>query len=403
MPTTKPIGPGELFIKAESTPFTFEAFAVTDAIRHLGIPQLGDSVRERVEVDISRGDRGSYHEVLGRYTEPEFTIEIPFFGSGTAGTAVAARTALLESGAGLSETTVGGTSVTYESDEANPAGTVSMYYVDREAVLGQYLIGGIVTSVGFELDKENTPKMVFSGKAARKWEFFKTTLGGALDSNAGTTSMTLADAYSIRTGDETSTSLTGLEIYVKIESEIIKITAFNRTSKVATIVRAQFSTSAAAHDNGSTVSPFAETPTYGEAGLLNGPHDWTFSDGEAFALTKASYTLETGRMFDPLSSGASASSALHNGQMKGTGNVSFILDNTRNDIFQKLDVGTEIDGAFTVGSTAGSIFAINLDHMRLIDGVPKTLESNAVAEVTVNFRTRDIATALAGQLQMVET
>jgi len=403
MPGTKPIGPGVLYVKAESTAFTFEAFTATDAIRHMGVPAIGGHTRERIDLELSRGDRGRFHEVLGRYNDVEFTVEIPMYGEGAAGTAVPARKALLESGAGLSEVVSGGTSVTYESDVANPSATCSMYYVDREGILGQYLIGCIVTTVGVELDKEAAPKFVLSGMAARKWEFFKTTLGGALDANAGTTSMTMADDFAILTGDESTASVSGLEIYVKIDDEIIKITAYNRSTNAATIEREQFGTSAAAHDNGDVVTPYAEAPTYQEGGVINGPHDWTVSDGSAVNLTKLSYSLATGRAFDQLSSGSAASSALHNEMLDGTGSLSFILDNTRNDYFYNLDTGTEIDLAVTVGATAGSIFTINLDKVRLIDPVPKELERNTIAEVTCNFRTRDTATALQGQLQIVET
>jgi hypothetical protein len=343
-----------------------------------------------------------FHEYLGRYTDAEFTIEIPMFGVGTAGTALAARSALFEDMAGFSEVVAGGSSVTYESDVANPTGTGSMYHVDRNAVLGRYYEGCIVTSVGFELDKENPPKFVFSGKAARASELYKTTLGAELDAVAGTTSMTMTDDFWLRNGDEDATSITG-EWYVTIESEHIKVTAYNRSTNVATIEREQFGSSAALHANGSTVSPYAADPTYGEAGVLNGAHDWTVSDGSSRAFTKFSYTMETGREFDPLSSGSAASNALHNEALKGTGSFSFILDNTRNDYFQKADIGTEVDFAITIGATAGSIFTINLDKTRLIDPVPKGLEMNTVNEVTQNFRTRDTATALGGQIQIVET
>lgn len=404
-PGTKPMGPGTLYVKAESTAFTWEAFAATDAIRHFGVPAIGGSTRERTEIDLSRGDRGRYHEILGRYPDVPFSFEIPFYGSGTAGTAVAARKALFETGAGLSETVVGGTSVTYESDESAPTGTISMYYVDRDSVVGTYLEGGIVQQVGFSLNKSDAAKYTISGLGARLYRFRKTTLGAELDSVAGTTSMTIADTDCILSGNESSTSLSGLEIYVKIDSEIIKITAFNRSTGVATIVREQFSTSAATHSNASVVTPYNETPTYGEAaaGGPLGSCDWTASDGSSRALVSLSYTLETGRMYDQLSSGNCASSAVHNARISGSGSMEFILNQGRWDLLYDLDVGTEKDLAIVVGSTAGNIHTINLDHARLIDSVDTQPEIDSPKTVTVNFRTRDTATALAGQFQLAET
>lgn len=404
MPGTKPIGPGALYVKAETTPFTWQAFAVTDAIRHIGVPSFGSGARQHSFPNISRGDRGRYNKVIGRYNDVPVSFEIPLFGGGTAGTAITPRTAIFESACGFSSTVVGGTSVTYESDVTNPAGACSLYYVDRNAVLGQYVSGFISQSIALSLDKENIPKWTISGIGARKTEFMKTTLGGALDGVAGTTAMTLASAKVIRNGDTSATALSGLEIYVTIGSEHIKITAFNLATKVATIVREQLGSSAAAHDNASVVTPYAAAPTYGESGLLLGPEDWTVSDGSAIACTAFQYTLNTGRAFDALSSGSSASSALHNGgPITGEGSLSFLLDQTRHQLEYDMDKGTVKDLAITCGATGGSIFTVNLDASILRDGFDIALATEDPLVVTLPFDTIDSATAQLGQLQVVET
>ena len=405
MPGTKPMGPGVLYAKKETTPFTFQAFAATDAIRHLGVPQIGDSTRERLELNVSRGDRGRFHESMGRYNDVEFTIEVPLWGVGgtNPGDAHAARQAIMESGAGLAVSTVSETSRTFESNKAAPNKTFSAYYVDREAVLGQYLIGCIIQSVGLEFAKDSADgvKMVFAGVAARKVEAYKTALAVAIDS-ADATAMTISP-NAIRDGSDAAAK-TGLEVYYKIGDEIVKVTAHNGSTGVCTIARNQFGTSATTHLINAVVTPYAEAPTYQEAGVIAGPHDWTFNDGSAARnLRSLSYTLETGRAFDMLSSGQSASAALHNKMLNGTGSLSFILDNTRNDFFNWLDLGTDKDGAITVGSTAKSIFTITLGNMHFIEPVPKGLAENDIAEVTMSFRTRDTATALKPQLKIVET
>jgi hypothetical protein len=232
--------------------------------------------------------------------------------------------------------------------------------------------------------------------------FFKTTTG----SNGGSisdsdTSVVITDDFCITDGSDGN--LTGLEIYAKIESEIVKITAFNRTTSTATIERAQFSTDAAAHDDGSTVSPYNETPTYAEAGSLLGPHDWTVSDGTARNWQKFSYELSTGRMFDPLQSGSSASDGIHNVQIEGTGSFDFILDTTQAEFFKELDNGDSMDLAITVGSDAGSIFTFDFDECVLTGSTPANLQRHDVAIVTQEFRTRDTATALRGQFKMTES
>jgi len=398
MPTTKPIGPGTLYAIEETTAFTPQAFLATSAIRHLGIPSIGDSTRERIDLEIARKDRGRFHEHKGRFPDVEFSVELPFFGRGAAGTELLPRSALLEAAAGLAKTT--GASIKYATTAANPAKTASLYYVDREGILGQYLAGCIATAINIGLTKTDTPKITVTGKAARKWEFSATTLGVALASVDGT-ECTLTDAHACRDGSDDN-AISGLPIFAKIDSEIIKITAFNRTTKAATIVRGQFSTSGATHLSGAAVTPYNEAPTFAEAGIINGPHEWSFSDGATRALTKIDITINTGREFDPLSSGSSASSALHNGPIDCVGSLSWILDTTRAVMGQRLDIGTLVDAAIVVGATAGSIFTINADYMRLIDPMPKALERGSVAEVTQNFRLLDTATAL-GQIEIIET
>jgi hypothetical protein len=401
MATTKPTGPYKLAITAETTPFTFEAWTLaTDFFRHLTVT-FGDSVRPREEIDESRCDRGAFAEVLGDYPEVPWSIEARFWGRGAAGTALAPRKALMESAAGLSEVVVGSTSVTYESDSANPASSASMYRVDRNALLGEYLIGCICQQIVIDLTKTEAPKITYSGVAARKWEFMADSIadvGGISDVD---TTMTLTNPKRLRTGTNATTE-SGLEIYVKAESEIIKITAMNWTSGVATIERGLYGTSGAAHLQNVVLTPYAETPTFNESAVI-GPHDWTVSDGAAVNIRSLQYTLETGRMFDELQTGSASRDALHNRHIKGTGQMVYILNQERFEYGRDMDAGTELDLAVTLGTVAGDIHTINLDHVRLVDPVPKDAPYNEVVEVTQNFRTRDTQTALAGQFQLVET
>jgi hypothetical protein len=498
LPATKPTGPYELYAKAESTPFTFEAFAVTDPVQHL-VCSFGDTVRPREEIDESRGDRGGYAEVLGDYVPIPWSIETRLWGSGTAGTAIASRKALLEAAAGLDYNlysttiaivvdafangagddfvvtiidedgtatvttieesvdydaavsdeatatslaaaihaltgvtaaaatdtvtvtldtgyrdvdipnpdatfvtiTAGDNKVLYSADDANPATTASLYRVDRQGLLGEYLIGCICQQIVLNMAKGEAPKLTYSGLAARKWEFMATTLGAEIVA-AGTLTMTLANPKRLRTGTD-ATSESGLEIYVKIESEVIKITAMNWTTGVATIVRGQFGTDAAAHANSLAVTPYNEAPTFGEAGEVIGPHDWTLSDGAAVNVRAMQVTLETGRMYDELQSGSSSRDGLNNGKSRATGSLTYILDQSRHEYGRDMDAGTELDLVGTGGSTAGSIFTIDLNHVRLIDGVPKDLAYDEVLEVTLPFRGRDTQAALVGQLNIAMT
>lgn len=403
MPNTKPIRPYEVAVKTESTAFTFEAFTANDFIRAYEVT-IGDSVQPQERHNLTRSHRGrAPHRTRGPFNQVPWSIFIPFYGIGSAGTALAPRKALYESAAGLSEVVSGGTSVTYETDEGNPSETVSLYRVDRERQLGEYLIGCICQEVAIELNKEGQLGMRFTGIGARKWEFNHTTLGAELDAVAGTTSMTISNPDRLRTGAN-DTSITGLEIYVKIESEIIKITAINTSTGVCTIEREQFSTSAALHANGTDVYPAMITATYAEdSGEQVGSQDWSVSDGSALNVRAFTYTLTTGRDFDPMQTGSISHDALHNNIIEGAGTITAILNNSRSEKFKYIDTAALQDLAITVGSTAGSIFTINLNKVLYVNEVPKDLPDTGVFEFTLNFETEDLVSALEGQFQIVET
>jgi hypothetical protein len=401
--TDKPAGPYELYAVAEATPFAHTIFAPANAVRHT-LCTFGDGVRERALLDVSRPDRGSHAEHLGRYTDVPFTIETPLIGSGTAGTPGTSFHVLTVDGAGLSEVDNASISDTYESDVACPVSAISLYRVERNALFGEYLTGGIIQQIQLTLNKKDIPKLKYTGLAARKQEFMATTLGAAIVA-VDATAMTLTTGKCIRAGGDNAATLTGLNIYVLIDAEVVKITEIVKATGVCVIVRGQFSTTPATHLIAAPVTPYKPTPVYSDAGVMIGAMDWTAVIAAAINLQSFQYTLDTGRAFDEIASGQSASCGIHAKKLAGTGSFSYLLSQARyNAIAADLDAGTDIDGAIICGTTAGSIWTFNFDLMRLIDGVPKDLTlDGAPLEITQTFRTLDTATALRGQFQLVCT
>lgn len=402
----KPIGPYcGIYVKQESTAFTAEQWAATDVFRAISPTTMGDHTRAREEIAETRCSRGKHAEVLGALEPVEWGIQARLKGSGTAGTAVPGRKTLMEALAGLSETVVGSTSVTYESNEQNPGTTGTIYRVSRDGKFGELLEGAICQQVELVCTRESPgPTLNWTGIAARKYEFMQTTLNGAI-ADGVVTSMTLATDC-IRHGSEENAP-TSLPLWVKIEDEIVKITAFNHTTLVATIVRGEFSTTPAAHADALAVTPYAEAGTYGEGGEAISPNDWTVVDANlgTLKLQELTVTLATGRDFDPPESGDIARTALYNGDYAGTGSLSYIFasDAAKYGLQRALDAGTELDLTVTMGSVAGSIFTLNLGKVRLIEGVPKDLANGEIITVTQNFRLRDNIDTLLGQFQLVET
>jgi len=400
----KPIGPYcGVYAVEESTAFTVEQWADTDILRALEVT-MGDHTRTRESINETRCTRGKHAEALGGLEPVEWSIKARLKGSGTAGTAVPARKTLMESAAGLSETVVGGTSVTYESDVANPLTTVTLYRVSRDGKFGEMLAGAVARQLEYTFKTGEPPALTWSGVAARKYEFMQTTLAAVI-ADGVVTSMTLTDD-AIRHGDEVD-SVSGLSIWVKINDEIVKITDFVHSTKVATIVRGEFSTTPAAATTGDAVTPYAESGTYGESGEAVSQNDWTVVDATLgqIKMQELTITFNTGRELDQLESGDIARTSLYNNDYEGTGSFSYIFasDSAKYGTQRALDAGTELDLTVTAGSTAGSIFTLNLDKVRLLEGVPKDLAHGEPTVVTQNFRLRDNIDTFLGQLQHVET
>jgi hypothetical protein len=91
----EPVGGHQIAIKKESAFGTYTDYAATDFIRNHTVT-FGDTKRERTPSPIARADRGKYYDSLGRIPEVPWDIEIPLWGSNAAGTAVAARDALID-------------------------------------------------------------------------------------------------------------------------------------------------------------------------------------------------------------------------------------------------------------------------------------------------------------------
>lgn len=407
MPTTKPMGQYQVAVIADAVQGTQTAIDLTSAFLRVLGSEIGEGGREISFVNVARKDRGRFLEVDGRYKDVSWKLDLPLIGSGTAGTALVPRGALWTNAAGLSVVD-GESSVIYEADDNNPAGSVSIMRVDRVPIVADYLINAIAAQVAFEFTKDGPPKLSFSGTAARKHQFCKTTLAAAIIA-ADATAMTLTDLTCIADGSATDV-ITGLHIFAKIDSEIVKITGYTKSTGVCVIARAQLGSTGATHLISASVSPMNSDkdgliPTYNEDdGKLIGAMDWSVKlNTVATKCTKATITINTGRKFDPLSSGESQSTGINNGAIEVTASLEMIMDTTRFKVFQMGDSRTDCDIELIAGTTAGSIFTIDLDKCRIKSVTPPNLAPNEIGNVTVTFDCFDTLGALLGQFKLTET
>jgi hypothetical protein len=407
MPTTKPVGAYQVAVIAESPAMAATGINLTSAFLRVLGSEIGEGGREISFVPVARKDRGRFLEVDGRYKDVSWKLDLPLIGSGTAGTALVPRGALWTDASGMSVVD-GGSDVVYEADDLNPAGSVSIMRVDQRAFVSDYLAGCIAAQVALEFSKDGPPKLSFSGTAARKAQMCKSTLGVAIVA-ADAVAMTLADLTCITDGSN-SAAITGLKILAKIDTEIIMITGYTPATGVCVIARGQLGSTGATHLSAAPVTPMNSDkdgliPTYNEDdGKLIGAHDWSVKlNTVAIKCTKATITINTGRKFDPLSSGESQSTGINNGALEVTASLEMIMDTTRFKVFQMGDKRVDCAIEIIAGSTAGSIFTIALDKCRIKTVTPPNLAANEIGNVTVAFDCFDTLGAMLGQFKLTET
>jgi len=127
---------------------------------------------------------------------------------------------------------------------------------EMDGGVDQSYSGCILDALTLAASRGASAQLSLSGFARHHFGFGQTTLAAELDDAAGTTSMTLTD-YSTGWGIDSDNP-----VFVEIEDEIIKITAINSTTSVATIVREQKDTSAATHADGTAVVFWDVEPSY---------------------------------------------------------------------------------------------------------------------------------------------
>jgi len=261
-------------------------------------------------------------------------------------------------------------------------------------------MGCIVTSIVNSLNKADVPQRVFNGKAARYWRFTKNTLGAEINSVDGL-AMTLTNGAAIKSGSDAAV-VTGLEIYVLIEAEIIKITGVTYATGVCVIERAQFGTSGATHASGKVVYPAKEAITRTEAGIVNGSQSWSLSDGSSKLYQSFESTINTGRDFAPIESGYSYPTAMVNHGIEVDISASVVLTQTHLLLDREVDAHTLKDYALTVGATAGSIFTENYDAVEIAP-FPANPPKDELFVATITGTCVDNAETIRGQYQLVET
>lgn len=400
--TTKPTGPKTLFVNAETTAGTYAPPAATDVLHLFGEPKIGGQTSEREWSDETHIKGGRYEEDVAGLNDVPFEFTIPVKGDGTAGDTMAAYDALMVNGAGLAQTVVGGTSVEYASTAAPCDTAVSIATIDRRTLSVEQAWGAIVQLIKHECEVDGSkPRTTFSGMCQRKLVIEKTTLDGVV--LIGATSMILTDAECIRFG-LSDTTISSLAVRMLIEDEVVLVTAWNVTTRTATITRAQEGTAAAEHADTTAVYPWLPAPTFQEGGVSVAKTDWTVTvGGDAFRARSLSFEFNTGRVFDPRSGGLSYSDSMDWEGHNGTGTIGYMRSLAREHERRNIDTGTSRELVLTMGSTAGSIATLTIAYARLKGIDDGALEKNKATESSIEFEAFDQATDFGPQYKIVHT
>jgi hypothetical protein len=385
-----------VFVKAETTAGTWVHPDTTDAIKNIGDgTSFGKLQREKNKINEARPDRGSNAEADGRLMPIAWSLKDRYRPSGTAGTGCAEFLVLMAA-AGFTVTD-GESDIKYAINTSPPVDkTLSIYTIDRDAKTAEQIIGACVSQLVISANKTAAegPTFAWSGECMRKIEIYETKLDTGIDDSA--TAMVLPSlAAAIRNGD--TGDIAGEEIYMKFATgEIVKITAVTRATGSVTIVRAQKTTSKAAHLADEVISPWDPTPDYTGIGAAIDPHKWSFSwGGAALPVQSCEITYTTGIMLADLESPYHYATSLKAGEALVA--ASFAHYMTPDNIVKTLlaDINTESAAILQLGTVAGSQAKIYLDHSKIID-VPdlSALAYNEAAVGTYGLRCNHAATVL---------
>lgn len=239
----------------ESTPFALAQPAQTgvDDVPIRAGMTLPAAAVELTETDERTGFAGVRDTVEGKIVPSAWSLSTYVTGADAAGTPPK-HGLLLKKGFGV-ETIVGGVSVTYAPADTTSELTCSLWqffkFGTNLANLARALRGGIVNQIGLSLAGSEPGRWTFQGFAAAELFAGVVTLQTTVDAIA--TSFVLQSGHGRRIDLGAAPAATDF-LYLKIENEIVKVTAV--VVDTLTVARGQLGSTAAAHTAPVEIAPW---------------------------------------------------------------------------------------------------------------------------------------------------
>lgn len=353
----------------------------------------GSQAIEVIDIDLGPAEQGDVRPTKDRTANRDETLEfvegrvqpIPFSLSTSVKSRADADDAPMEDAlyqaAQLARTINASTSVVYNITQAPTLQGLSVYLAHGPAascVMAEQGRGGVIRSLSWEFgDKEVLLKA--AGAFIGKYHL------GSSDS------VTLADGVGTSlthaSGEEYRFGISGTQQggWYTIESENIKATAMNYSTRVMTIERGALSSSGAAH-SAKPMRPYVPTLTLSGSPISEANCTVTI-DSIATRCTRGVVTLNTGADHLPPETGSKYIQGLKVGRVSVEAEVDLVLTRSQVMLLGKATQRKAVAVAIACGTGAGGVVTLNLPTAEMI-APPVPVPNEGVTVVTLRFRVR---------------
>ena len=348
-----------LWISNEAT-FNVQAQPVlTDAVIPLPGLAFSPALREFVPSD-ERSPTAGVSALLKRKKKPS-EWNIPLYTKfGAALGTPPSYGLLLKKGFGV-ETITGGVKVEYTLATSIEELSVSLHhYIDN---LLRNFRGGLVGKITLDLSGSEEGKITIEGMATNEIFAGRGALNVGIDATQTTLTLEAGQARRFQLGPVAATDV----LFVKIEAEIIKVTAIDYATDILTIVRAQEGSTGAVHSIGAEVAPripAADTdPADKIASLVNGTIDLGTLTGLRIISFQQVIDNALDSRLDEYAQDASTG-ARRSGKRRVTGKIRAYARQVTQAFLSDLEREFVEDAVIRAGTSPGRL-TVDMDRLRL--------------------------------------
>lgn len=253
----------------------------------------------------------------------------------------------------------------------------------------QYIYGAICNKLLLEFGNGASPSFTFSGQA------IKGARGGAFQIT--TNGINTLVACSVIVKSPGIGALTDIDLYYQIDSEVVKVSSLTEAqmlnSKIATIARAQFSTSAAKHTTNATdATPYMPTPSYANTsgGQALGEQQGTLTvDSTTLKVVGGSLELNNGNVYvDDHNYGSELAEDIRKGKFDGVLSIRVKSHTRSNWLYNYAKRNKNFAIQLDVGDTSGKTLRVAAANCEILDQYQSDFEGDneSIHEIPIKLK-----------------